>query len=41
MLKVNLKSGDRPTRVRDVLVDVVQVAVVAIVGPRVGAGKLR
>ena len=41
MLKVNLKSGDRPTRVRVVLEVVTQVAVAAIVAPRVEAGILR
>ena len=40
-LKVNLKSGDRPTRVRGVLDDVIQVAVGATVEPRAAAGKLR
>ena len=40
-LKVNLKSGDRPTRVRVVLVVGAQVAVVAIVVSRDGAGVLR
>ena len=41
MLKVNLKIGDRPTLVRDVLVGVAPGAEVAIVGPRDAAGILR
>ena len=40
-LKVNSKSGDRPTRVRVVLAEVIQGAVDATVEPRVGAGILR
>lgn len=40
-LKVNLKSGDRPTRVRAALGVGIQVAAVAKVVPRAGAGTLR
>ena len=40
-LKVNLKSGDRPTRVRVDLAVGIQVAEVATVVPRAVAGKLR
>lgn len=40
-LKVNLKSGDRPTRVRVVPVAVIQVAEVASEVPRGDAGILR